>query len=146
MKRYPECRRFLLEHGGVDQYASVDVRITPGHNPDLVVTDERGEEVRRIDLTAYDTQDALHALMQTEGFVRTASEVRNKHDDCYKWGSKGECLRNPAFMKAECPLACAHLVDQNDQCAAWAERGQCDENPTFMLSHCPVSCGWKNEL
>lgn len=109
-----------------------------GHNPDLVITDASGRETRRIDLTAFKTQDDLHALMRAQRFLRKS--------ECDAWRDRGECLANPTFMRSHCAHACRDLADRDAQCAAWARRGECKANPTFMFAECPVSCGWKQEL
>ena len=126
--------------GGIDTYAGVEVRIVLGHNPDLVVGDER------IDLTQYATADALHALMRDKGFALRTDGATNANEHCYAWRDKGECLSNPAFMRKECALACQGLADKSGQCAAWARTGECDKNAAFMYVECPISCGWKSEL
>ena len=129
-----------MSPGGIDQY-EVEVRIVLGHNPDLVVGDER------IDLTQYATADALHALMRDKGFARRTDGATNANEHCYAWRDKGECVANPEFMRKECALACQGLADKRkDECAAWAKLGECDTNPSFMNVECPVSCGWKSEL
>jgi len=138
------CKEFLLTPGGIDRYEGVEVRILPGHNPDLVI--EHPVE-KRVNLTQYATLDDLHALMRAEGFVeRDAAGPQNKRPECYEWRTKGECLRNPTFMNAECALACRDLHDTHAECAAWARDGQCESNGKYMLGACPVSCGWKKEL
>tara|TARA_Y100000741_G_scaffold45738_1_gene31670 strand:- start:149 stop:343 length:195 start_codon:yes stop_codon:yes gene_type:complete len=61
--------------GNVDQYLNLPVRIVKGHNPDLVVTDVTGREVRRFDLTQYKTSEALHELVRQQGFVKKQLEL-----------------------------------------------------------------------
>lgn len=141
----------MLTPGEADRYADLEVRFVPGHNPDLVVT--AGPDgvalaiPRRHDLTAYANVEALHALMATEGFAeRAADGVRNLDANCASWKDKGECLRNPTFMRATCALACRGLADRDAQCTAWAKLGECEANAQFMYATCPVACGWKHEL
>ena len=141
----------MLSPGEADRYADLEVRFVPGHNPDLVVTvGPDGATLptpKRHDLTAYAGVEAMHALMAAEGFVaRAADGARNLDANCASWKDKGECLRNPAFMRAKCALACRGLADRDAQCAAWAKRGECEANAQFMYVTCPVACGWKHEL
>ena len=139
-----------MSPGGVDQYHGVDVRFVHGHNPDLVVLDEAAEkQMKRFDLTRYATEEALHELMVTEGFVKKTgqeNEMQNKHESCYSWRNLGECLRNPTFMRANCGLACHNLMDTRSDCQPWAQAGECEKNSKFMYTECPVACGWKKEL
>lgn len=135
-------REFLTGVDGVQLYLD-EVRVIAGHNPDLVVDDGR----RRIDLTAYPSVEALHALMRAEGLVpREEQDLLNKHPKCWAWREAGECLTNAAFMLAECPLACAYQRDRDDQCARWAAAGECTANAKYMVANCPVACSKKTEL
>jgi hypothetical protein len=45
------------------------VNFIPHHNPDLVFFNEHGEEVERLDLGRFST-DQIHELMQSKGFRR----------------------------------------------------------------------------
>ena len=51
-----------------------NVEFIPGHNPDLVL--ETAGEVERISLTHpdYQSQDALHQLLQSKGVTKKAAE------------------------------------------------------------------------
>lgn len=128
-----------MSPGGADAY-NVDIRIVRGHNPDLVVGSER------IDLTQYESEEALHALMRSKGFVaRMTNDRQNNNPMCYAWRNLGECVRNPSFMNRECALACHQLEDKSLDCPRWGY-AECDRNPSFMHVECPVTCGWKKEL
>ena len=50
----------------------IEVKFIPGHNPDLVLYDDLGLEKKRIDLTQYNSQEALHRLMADYGIQRKA--------------------------------------------------------------------------
>jgi hypothetical protein len=135
------CREFITGVDGVQLYLD-EVKVVGGHNPDLVLDDG----ARRIDLTAYESVDALHALMRAEGLAPRADRSRlNKNPKCWGWREAGECMKNADFMRTECPLACAHLEDRNDECARWAAAGECTKNTKYMSTHCPVACA-KAEL
>jgi len=58
-------------NGGVSAY-EIEVNFIPGHNPDLVLYDDLGLEKKRIDLTQYNSQEALHRLMADYGIQRKA--------------------------------------------------------------------------
>ena len=64
---------------------------------------------------------------------------------CTVWGLGDECMKNPAFMMAECPRTCGACMpvcqDKSEHCQNWAKDGQCDSNPEHMLKECPQSCG-----
>lgn len=133
-----------MQPGGADRYEALEIRIVKGHNPDLVVT-SNGDE--RFDLTQYKTVDALHALLQQQGFApRSNVELQNKDPQCFAWRDVGECVGAPTFMRENCALACRNLADKNALCAQWAANGECEKNKKFMHPECPVSCGWKEEL
>ena len=137
------CKAFIMDPGGVDEYDGVSVVILAGHNPDLVIREGK-QETERIDLTAYASTEDLHRLMEKKGFQK--GTMRNTNSSCYEWSGSGECLRNPAFMEANCQRACATLVDASPDCAEWARSGECETNSKFMYGHCPVSCSNKKEL
>ena len=65
-------RAFVKHPGGIEQY-ECNVEWIPGHNPDLVLN--RIDEVERISLTAleYQSQEALHNLLQSKGVVKKAT-------------------------------------------------------------------------
>ena len=133
--------------GEVDRYADVEVRILAGHNPDLVIlSDEDETERKRIDLTAYASSEDMHAMMREEGFLLRSDTLANRHKDCYAWRNSGECLRNAAYMREQCALACHDLKDANEQCAKWARNGECARNSKYMFATCPESCSGKQEL
>ena len=112
MNSYPEIKKFLKSPGGVDEYPDVEVKFIPGHNPDLVIGD------KRIDLTKYKTHSALHELFDANGFRRAGAKsamdehksptkpIPDKSSFCASWAEKGECEKNPRFMKTTCPMAC----------------------------------------
>lgn len=126
----------MLE-GGVDEYEAVRVRIVAGADPTLSLYDDAGQLVERIDLRAYSSLDALHALFAANGLART-STLRNHDQQCYAWASNGECVHNAIFMRATCARACA--VDHHAACASWARAGECARNEAFMARECPASC------
>ena len=134
------CRDFITGVDGVQLYLD-EVRVVGGHNPDLVL-----DSGRRIDLTAYESVEALHALMRAEGLKpRTDRSRLNKSPKCWGWRESGECLNNAHFMLRECPLACAHQQDRSADCARWAASGECTKNAKYMTANCPVACS-KAEL
>jgi hypothetical protein len=66
------------EHAGA-YFPQLRVNYIPGHNPDLVIFDDKGAEKERLDLIPYDRQAnmvqqdklvALHTLLAEKGFVR----------------------------------------------------------------------------
>ena len=132
-----------MEPGGVDLYEGVEVKFIPGRNPDLVLLNTHDDaERKRIDLTAYASVDALHALMRDEGFRRKRRISRDRHADCKMWARRGECARNAAFMSSACATSCEEVVvqDEDEHCSAWAKMGHCESNPRYMLYRCSQSC------
>ena len=123
----------------------MDVRTKLGASPELVITSV--DPAKHIDLTKYPTVADLHELMVTEGFAKVPEdEPVNKHEHCYLWRDKGQCVSNPTYMRENCARACKGLKDANDGCAYWRDQGECTNNPQFMNVACPVSCGWREEL
>jgi len=61
------------------------------------------------------------------------------------WGINDECLKNPVFMMAECPVTCGACLnvcqDKDRSCQSWALDGQCESNKAAMVNICPQSCG-----
>jgi hypothetical protein len=70
-----EIKTFVKGEGGIDQYDCA-IKYIPGHNPDLVLQDaSSGEQIERIDLTKYKTQDELHGLLESRRVARKAAEA-----------------------------------------------------------------------
>merc|ERR1712168_1205139 len=75
----------------------------------------------------------------------------NRH--CADWARKGECTKNPGYMKVYCKRSCglcpggggggsgcAGCRDQNRNCRHWASIGECRRNPAYMRVYCRYSC------
>lgn len=71
----PEVRKFVKEPGHADTYKALKINFIPGHNPDLVLFDQHGEEQERLDMAPY-SSDELHKMMQDHGFQRKKSGSR----------------------------------------------------------------------
>lgn len=140
-------KAFVQEPGGVDLYDGVDVKFILGQNPELVLYDEHATETRRIDLTAYDSTDALHALMRTVGFRHKERVSLDRHASCRMWARRGECIRNAAFMRATCATSCDEVVvqDEDEHCSEWAKMGHCESNPQYMIYRCSHSCATRRD-
>eukprot|EP00435_Cladocopium_sp_Y103_P034977 s2225_g9.t1 len=54
-----KARRFIKEPGHADTYVGLKVNFIPHHNPDLVFFNQHGEEMERLDLGRYTTQQSL---------------------------------------------------------------------------------------
>ncbi|KAJ8601506.1 hypothetical protein CTAYLR_006703 [Chrysophaeum taylorii] len=52
------------------RYEDLEVEYIRGHNPDLVIMDDAGEEIERIDLSTMKT-DEIHGLLKEKGFARS---------------------------------------------------------------------------
>lgn len=104
-------KKFVKEFGGADLYENLAVQFIGGHNPDLVVFDERGKELKRIDLTTYDNTDNIHVLMIQEGFVKKTKF--DQSPSCAEWARQGECQKNPGYMLQECKISCAEKTTDN---------------------------------
>ena len=75
----------------------------------------------------------------------------DKHGNCGRWASRGECNKNPGYMHTNCRRSCnvcsgggggggGNCQDSNGRCASWAARGECQKNPKYMLTNCKKSC------
>ena len=62
-------KRFIKEPGHADTYHDLDINFIKGHNPDLVIFGDDGEEVERIRLNEF-TTDEIHSLVQEKGFTK----------------------------------------------------------------------------
>ena len=95
---------------------------------------------------------AMHHVMHWPGEDMVIRErCADACADCEHWIRQGECQRNLAFMRAECPLSCAICGSGNGRpapcvddarCAGWAKERHCERNRRFMASSCRSACGW----
>ena len=59
----------VKEPGHADSYEGLVIDFKPGKKPHLIIEDDAGEELERIDLAPLST-DEIHELVQSKGFVR----------------------------------------------------------------------------
>ena len=59
----------MKEPGHADTYEGLVIDFKPGKKPHLIIEDDAGEELERIDLAPLST-DEIHELVQSKGFVR----------------------------------------------------------------------------
>jgi len=59
----------VKEPGHADSYEGLVIDFKPGKKPHLIIEDDAGEELERIDLAPMST-DEIHELVQSKGFVR----------------------------------------------------------------------------
>ena len=59
----------MKEPGHADSYEGLVIDFKPGKKPHLIIEDDAGEELERIDLAPLST-DEIHELVQSKGFVR----------------------------------------------------------------------------
>ena len=64
-----EVKRFVKEPGHADTYEGLVIDFKPGKKPHLIIEDDAGEELERIDLAPLST-DEIHELVRGKGFVR----------------------------------------------------------------------------
>jgi hypothetical protein len=64
-----EVKRFVKEPGHADTYEGLVIDFKPGKKPHLIIEDDAGEELERIDLAPFST-DEIHELVRSKGFVR----------------------------------------------------------------------------
>ena len=63
----------MKEPGHADSYEGLVIDFKPGKKPHLIIEDDAGEELERIDLAPLST-DEIHELVQSKGFVRREQE------------------------------------------------------------------------
>ena len=63
----------MKEPGHADSYEGLVIDFKPGKKPHLIIEDDAGEELERIDLAPMST-DEIHELVQSKGFVRQEQE------------------------------------------------------------------------
>ena len=59
----------MKEPGHADTYEGLVIDFKPGKKPHLIIEDDAGEELERIDLAPLST-DEIHELVQSKGFTR----------------------------------------------------------------------------
>ena len=59
----------VKEPGHADTYEGLVIDFKPGKKPHLIIEDDAGEELERIDLAPLST-DEIHELVQSKGFLR----------------------------------------------------------------------------
>ena len=59
----------VKEPGHADSYEGLVIDFKPGKKPHLIIEDDAGEELERIDLAPLST-DEIHELVRSKGFVR----------------------------------------------------------------------------
>ena len=59
----------MKEPGHADSYEGLVIDFKPGKKPHLIIEDDAGEELERIELAPFST-DEIHELVQSKGFVR----------------------------------------------------------------------------
>mmetsp|Transcript_46964 Transcript_46964/g.102152 ORF Transcript_46964/g.102152 Transcript_46964/m.102152 type:complete len:148 (+) Transcript_46964:71-514(+) len=62
-----DVRRWLREEQRWKEWQNIDVRWVNGHNPDLVVMDEQGNEKERVDLSQF-SYGQLPEMLRQKGF------------------------------------------------------------------------------
>ncbi|GMT12773.1 hypothetical protein PFISCL1PPCAC_4070, partial [Pristionchus fissidentatus] len=87
--------------------------------------------------------------------VSTVSPVTescfNEHECCGPWQARGECTRNPSYMRTWCQASCnicyprqytisTACSDRHYSCRQWASAGECTNNPLWMTENCRQSC------
>lgn len=72
-----------------------------------------------------------------------AAQCMNKSPHCRDWAKMNECVKNPAFMMANCRRSCtkcAKCENEGEPCFVWAKAGECGKNWKFMEQKCWKSC------
>merc|ERR1719361_1558325 len=75
---------------------------------------------------------------------------------CRGWAARGECTKNPNYMKVCCAGSCNSCPQTSKcknghgapswcragqpHCHSWAVRGECNKNPKYMKVCCAGSC------
>jgi hypothetical protein len=75
---------------------------------------------------------------------------------CGYWGGKGDCEKNPFWMKVNCEKTCNSCgstignvnqpqvhpgcENKNPNCQFWQSSGECEKNPVWMKNNCKLSC------
>ena len=134
------------------------------HNPDLILFDHRGNELRRLDLTQVNDYQRIHTLLPKLGVTRKCVDL---NESCESWATSvpSECDENMNYMAANCARACnlctpkgtpadAHPlgggglsgracedVAGRSKCEYWSTIGDCKTNQEYMREHCARSCG-----
>eukprot|EP00966_Prymnesium_polylepis_P291602 6735010-Prymnesium_polylepis.1 len=104
LNQFPELAQFVRDDGQADRYAKVRINYVDHHNPDLILFDDKENELNRIDLTRLRTSESMHKLMVLLGLREIC---RNANPSCADWAAQGECERNAAFMSASCRKSCS---------------------------------------
>ena len=73
----PEVRRFIKDdpENHANLYDDLKVNFISGHVPELFILDDEGNEIEKIDLAKYSTQE-LHDLLVGKGFKKGEPKVK----------------------------------------------------------------------
>ena len=74
LNHLPQVKHFLKTSGHADAYDKLKITWIPGHTPTLILRDDAGVEIEKIDLSSHTTEQ-LHELMKSKGFERKAGGV-----------------------------------------------------------------------
>lgn len=67
MNHFHDVRRWLRDEQRWKEWQNLETQWVQGHNPDLIIMDERGQEKDRIDLTQY-SYSQLPEMLRAKGF------------------------------------------------------------------------------
>lgn len=132
----------MRDAGQADRYRDLRVNYVAHHNPDLLLFDASGEEIRRVDLTRLKTKDNIHRLCQLLGLV-DSRPCRDEGEEgkCEGWARAGECETNPEYMATHCRASCKlceaeaaaePCVNLREECEYWSGKGA-------RSAHCAVT-------
>ncbi|KAJ7393766.1 hypothetical protein OS493_003425 [Desmophyllum pertusum] len=86
-------------------------------------------------------------IKQMNLLYKCNGSCKDNNYNCRSWARRGECHRNPRYMRVYCKKSCrvcnaqGSCMDRNRYCRHWAARGYCYANPGYMRPNCKRSCG-----
>jgi len=67
LNHFDDVRRWLRDEKRWKEWQNIEVEWVQGHNPDLIIMDNSGQEKERIDLTEY-SYTQLPEMLRSKGF------------------------------------------------------------------------------
>mmetsp|Transcript_43687 Transcript_43687/g.137161 ORF Transcript_43687/g.137161 Transcript_43687/m.137161 type:complete len:133 (-) Transcript_43687:1188-1586(-) len=84
----PEVRRFVKEEGHADSYEGMEIDFVRGHKPVLIIMDDFGKELDKIEFSRDWTLSDLHKLMFENGFTTSSEKVPDEWKQARDWTGK----------------------------------------------------------
>jgi hypothetical protein len=76
------AKSFIKDDNHAQSYENLEIKYISGRNPDLVIFNDNGMLLERIDLTQYSSIEDMHALMIDKGNLLIMCIVQQVYEQC----------------------------------------------------------------